>query len=55
MEEKLDPAHFMRVHKSFIVALDKIDSIERSRIFMGDKTIPIGDTYREALFRILGQ
>ncbi len=55
MEEKLDPAQFMRVHKSYIVALDKIDAIERSRIFIGTQTIPIGDTYRDTLFKTLGQ
>ncbi len=36
---------FIRVHKSFIVALNKIDSIERQRIFIGEHHIPIGDAY----------
>jgi two-component system LytT family response regulator len=55
MEDKLDPTRFMRVHKSYIVALHKIDSIERSRIFIGSEIIPIGDTYRENLLKTLGQ
>ena len=38
---------FMRVHKSFIVALNKIDSIERNRIFIGEHCIPIGETYKD--------
>lgn len=47
MQEQL-PAHlFVRVHKSYIVSLDKIDSIERSRIYIGDAVIPVGDTYKE--------
>lgn len=46
-EQKLDPTHFMRVHKSYIVRLDQIETIERNRIFMGDKIIPVGDTYKE--------
>ena len=53
IEEKLPSFRFMRVHKSFIVALDKIDTIERSRIFIKETAIPIGDSYREALFRAL--
>jgi two-component system, LytTR family, response regulator len=54
IEEKLPSPRFMRVHKSFIVSLEKIDTIERSRIFLGDAVIPIGDSYREALFKVLG-
>src|SRR3954470_7633576 len=37
MEDTLPDKHFIRVHKSYIVSLNKIDSIERSRIFIGDK------------------
>ena len=51
MEESLPAKSFIRVHKSYIVATGKIDSIERSRIQIGEKTIPIGDTYREYFFK----
>jgi two-component system, LytTR family, response regulator len=54
IEEKLPADRFIRVHKSFIVAVDKIDTIERSRIFIGEASIPIGDSYREGVFRRLG-
>ena len=37
----------MRVHKSYVVALNKIDSIERQRIFLGNEVIAIGDMYKE--------
>jgi two-component system LytT family response regulator len=50
MEDALPEKHFIRVHKSYIVALNKIDSIERSRISIGEKVIPIGDTYRDLFF-----
>jgi DNA-binding LytR/AlgR family response regulator len=53
MEDALPEKHFIRVHKSYIVALNKIDSIERSRIQIGDKIIPVGDTYRDEFFRII--
>ncbi len=53
MEETLPDKHFMRVHKSYIVSLNKIDSIERSRIFIGDKVIPVGDTYRDQFFKVI--
>lgn len=51
MEEALPFGRFARVHKSYIVSIDKIESIERSRIQIGDKTIPIGDTYRDGFFK----
>ncbi|MNX45139.1 Sensory transduction protein LytR [compost metagenome] len=51
MEETLPKGKFIRVHKSYIIALDKIESIERSRISICGKTIPIGDTYRDEFFK----
>jgi len=42
-----------RVHKSYMVALSKIESIERSRIKIADQIIPISDTYKEAFFQLI--
>ncbi|HEY0771704.1 MAG TPA: LytTR family DNA-binding domain-containing protein, partial [Sphingobacteriaceae bacterium] len=53
MEEVLPAGRFIRVHKSYIISLDKIESIERSRIFIGNKIIPIGDTYRDYFFKLI--
>jgi two-component system LytT family response regulator len=53
MEDALPAKYFIRVHKSYIVSVNKIDSIERSRIFIADKIIPVGDTYREEFFKII--
>lgn len=53
MEEVLPEHQFIRVHKSYILALDKIESIERSRITITNKIIPIGDTYRESFFKMI--
>jgi len=38
---------FIRVHKSYVVSLNKIENIERNRIKIGDKIIPIGETFRK--------
>lgn len=54
MEERLPAGRFVRVHKSFVVALSKIETIEKSRIFIGEAVIPVGDSYREGLFKLLG-
>ena len=53
MEDALPAKFFIRVHKSYIVSINKIDSIERSRRFIGDKVIPVGDTYRDEFFKIV--
>jgi DNA-binding LytR/AlgR family response regulator len=44
--EKLPSARFFRVHKSFIVSVDKIDMIENSRIVIGKERIPVGESFR---------
>ncbi|HET8830165.1 MAG TPA: LytTR family DNA-binding domain-containing protein [Pelobium sp.] len=53
IDEALPNHLFVRVHKSYIVALDKIESIERSRISIGDKVIPIGDTFRDHFYKMV--
>ena len=47
LEMKLPEDKFMRVHRSFIVNLDKIDTIERSRIIFGKVYIPVSDQYKD--------
>jgi DNA-binding LytR/AlgR family response regulator len=47
LEQKLPDDRFMRVHRSFIVNLEQIDTIERSRIVFGKEYIPISDQYKE--------
>lgn len=46
LEEKLPSDLFMRVHRSFIVSLHKIKTIERDRILFGNKRIPISKQYK---------
>jgi DNA-binding LytR/AlgR family response regulator len=53
LEEILPPGRFLRVHKSYIVAIDKINSIERQEIYIKDRVIPIGITYQESFFKLL--
>jgi two-component system, LytTR family, response regulator len=49
--EKLLPEGFIRCHKSFIVSLSGITSIEHDRIKIGNKYIPIGDSYKEEFYK----
>lgn len=53
MEEQLPKKQFARVHKSYMVALNKINSIERSRIYIADAVIPLGDVYRDGFYQLI--
>ena len=53
MEEALDDTNFVRVHKSYIVAIDKIESIERNRIKIGEILIPVSDTFKEKFYKLI--
>jgi DNA-binding LytR/AlgR family response regulator len=55
LEEKLPADRFMRVHRSFIVNLDKIETIERSRIVFGKIYIPVSDQYKEKFQEFLNE
>ena len=53
LESLLPAPGFARVHRSFLVAIDKIDHIEKARIRIGDQVIPISDTYADAFNNLL--
>jgi len=48
--EHLPDKKFKRVHNSFVIALNKIESIERNRIKIGETLIPISDKYKDSFF-----
>jgi DNA-binding LytR/AlgR family response regulator len=53
LEEKLPGNQFCRVHKSFMVAIDKIESIERNNITIHQAIIPISETYKEHFYGLV--
>jgi len=53
IEEKLPPAKFARVHKSFIVSVDKITSIRNDIIRIGARDIPISKSCRDEFFKMI--
>lgn len=53
IEEQLPLKEFVRVHKSFIIALRHISSIERGRIKIGEQLIPVGDNYRKNFYKLI--
>jgi two-component system response regulator LytT len=55
LEEKLPSKRFMRVHRSFIVSLDKINSITKNALQIGKVNITVGDQYKEAFSKFLSK
>ncbi len=55
IEEALDPLKFWRIHRSFLVAVSKIQSYNTQEISIQDKQIPIGGNYREEVLEKLKQ
>ncbi len=53
IEEKLPSNLFLRIHRSFIVAILKITSYQKSIVYIDNIEIPLGNTYRENVLRIL--
>lgn len=53
MEDKLPSKRFMRVHRSYIVALDKIISVKRNRLYLPNGDIPFTDIYRPQLMEYI--
>ena len=54
LEEKLPAQRFIRVHRSFIIAIDKIESITKTSVLIAGTSINVGDQYKEKLKNILG-
>lgn len=53
--DKLPAKKFVRVHRSYIVALEKIQAIKKNKIIIGDKEIPIGEHYKDEFFNLINE
>ena len=49
VEERLPASKFIRVHRSFIVSVTKIDSLQDGALVIAGKSVPVADAYRNAL------
>lgn len=54
LEGKLSSKRFMRIHRSFIISLDKVTSMTRNSVHIGKKMITVGDQYRDAFAQFAG-
>ncbi len=55
LTEKLASSEFMRIHRSFIVSLDKIEAVKKYHVVIGGNEIPIGESYRDMLLNYINQ
>ncbi len=53
LEQTLTYPQFVRIHKSYLIAVDKIKSIERNRVTIGNQILPIGESYRRQFFDVV--
>ncbi|MDY8137051.1 response regulator transcription factor [Aquimarina sp. 2201CG5-10] len=53
MEEKLKTNGFLRIHKSFIINIENINSIQGNQVIIGNMKIPIGQSYRQIVLNVL--
>lgn len=52
-EKQLDPDHFIRIHKSFIIPFHRIDLIEGNTVKISGQSVPVGVTYKKVFFEAL--
>lgn len=55
LEAELPGDRFLRIHKSYIVAISSITAVRKNSLFIGELELPVGETYREALRRVTGR
>ena len=53
MEARLPADAFMRIHRSYIVRLDRIDRFTQSSVVIGEQVLPLGGAYKEGVLRRL--
>src|SRR5260221_9985859 len=53
LEQAIPPGFVCRIHKSYLVALDKIDSVGRDTVRIGSVELPISDTYRRPFLKMI--
>ncbi len=55
LEQQLTARKFLRIHKSYIVALEKINSLRGNEIIIGKNKLPVGKSYKDTLLKIVNE
>ncbi len=52
IETELSPNKFIRIHKSWLVAISEITAVRKNSIFIKEMELPVGETFREAVDKL---
>ena len=55
MEDLLPGDRFIRIHKSYIAAMNFMTAIRKSSVMIGAMELPVSDTYQETLMKLAGK
>jgi two-component system, LytTR family, response regulator len=55
LEDQLPPSKFLRIHKSYILAVAAITSIRKNSVFVGNSEFPVGDNYKDAVAALINK
>jgi two-component system LytT family response regulator len=55
LEKELPPSIICRVHKSYMVSVSKIDALEKDEIHIGNTIIPVSESYKATLLKLIGR
>jgi len=55
IEEKLPASKFLRIHRSFVVAISKVDSISKNAVHIGNTDISVGELYKDAFRELISR
>ena len=53
LSEALPNTGFIRIHKSYLISIDKIESIERNRVIIAGERLPVGETFKREFFETI--
>ena len=54
-EKEIPPSVICRVHKSYMVSINKIDAVEKDRIYIQNTVIPVSETYKQHFLQLIGR
>lgn len=55
LKDALPSKGFIRIHKSYLISIDKIESIERNRVLIAGERLPVGESYKREFFKTINE
>lgn len=55
VEKALPPERFLRIHRSYIVNMEQVSVLERGQVLLGEKRLPVSDSYKERVQEYIGR